>query len=84
VRYSYQASVVLTITLLISISMVLAAINNSMIYGNLFSPLVNGQLNPNENLGNLRHAMLPQVVQISNGTTFHLTVAKVDFLAYKL
>lgn len=54
--------------------------NNDNNRGNLFFPFVNGQvqkLASKNNSENLRQAILPQVVQISNGSTFHLTAGKV-------
>lgn len=52
--------------------------NNSKIDGNLFFPFANGQIKKlNENSTGLKQAMLPQVVQISNGSTFHLSADKV-------
>lgn len=65
------------ILLLISISMVLAATKNNIIVGNFFLSFANGQVKLDKNPGNLRQAMLPQAVQISNGTIFHLSIGKV-------
>ena len=57
--------------------MVLAATKNNIIVGNFFLSFANGQVKLDKNPGNLRQAMLPQAVQISNGTIFHLSVGKV-------
>jgi suppressor of ftsI len=63
--------------------MVLAAANinnynNNIAGGNLFFPGANAQVkNINDNSRSLRQAILPQVVQISNGSNFHLSVDKV-------
>ena len=57
---------------LCSVSLVLCVYSNEK--GYLF-PFVKGQVKLNEN-SNLRQAILPQVVQINNGSTFHLSASK--------
>jgi FtsP/CotA-like multicopper oxidase with cupredoxin domain len=58
---------------LCTISLLLCIYSNEK--GYLF-PFVKGQVKLNEN-SNLRQAILPQVVQINNGSTFHLSAGKV-------
>jgi len=51
--------------------------NNNITDKNPLFPFANAQVNkPNENSTSLRQAMLPQIVQISNGSTFHLSAGK--------
>ncbi|MDP9288686.1 MAG: multicopper oxidase family protein [Thermoproteota archaeon] len=76
-RYRYQVSVVITIIMLTSASIAFAAGKNNMVE-NLFFPFVNGQGKLGiENPGHLTQAILPQPMQIGDGTTFHLSVGKV-------
>jgi suppressor of ftsI len=58
---------------LCTISLLLCIYSNEK--GYLF-PFVKGQVKLNES-SNLRQAILPQVVQINNGSTFHLSAGKV-------
>jgi FtsP/CotA-like multicopper oxidase with cupredoxin domain len=58
---------------LCTISLLLCIYSNEK--GYLF-PFVKGQVKLNEN-SNLRQAILPHVVQINNGSTFHLSAGKV-------
>ncbi|MGC2570693.1 MAG: multicopper oxidase domain-containing protein, partial [Candidatus Nitrosopolaris sp.] len=57
---------------LCSISLLLCIYSNEKGY---FFPFVKGQVNLNVNL-NLKQAILPEVVPINNGNTFHLSASK--------
>jgi len=61
------------LVVLCTISLLLCIYSNEK--GDLF-PFVNGQVKLNEN-SNLKQVILPQVVKINNGSTFHLSAGKV-------
>ena len=83
-RYIVRVPPTKIILLLLSIGISLratattATTNNNKTYENPFLPVANAQVKKlNENSIGLRQAMLPQVVRISNGSTFHLSAGKV-------
>jgi suppressor of ftsI len=81
VQYIVRISYIKIITLLslsLGIYLSITIVNNNITSGNPFLPSANGQVKGlNHNSTSLKQAMLPQIVQISNGSTFHLTTSKV-------
>jgi len=78
VRLSYIKIITLLSLSIIAISLSITIVNNNITSENPFLPSTNGQVKGlYHNSTSLKLAILPQIIQISNGSTFHLTASKV-------
>jgi hypothetical protein len=70
IRLSY-IKIITLVSLSIGVYLSITIVNNNITSGNPFLPSANGQVKEqNHNSTSLKQAMLPQAVQISNGSTF--------------